>query len=64
MVAKKKTKKKAVKKAVKTAKKKVAPKKAVRKKRIPKADTVKSTSKGVAVDVTPKSEGEDSNGKN
>lgn len=59
MVAKKKTKKK----PVKTAKKKAAPKKVARKKRIPKADTVKSTSKGVAVDVTPKPEGEVSNGK-
>ncbi|MDI7213801.1 hypothetical protein [Leptospira santarosai] len=57
MVAKKKTKKSA-----KVAKKKAAPKKVARKKRIPKADTVKSTSKGVAVDVTPKPEGEVSNG--
>ncbi|WP_016754588.1 hypothetical protein [Leptospira santarosai] len=56
MVAKKKT------KSVKTAKKKVAPKKVARKKRIPKADVVKSTSKSVAVDVTPKTEGEVSNG--
>lgn len=58
MVAKKKTKKK----SVKTAKKKAAPKKVARKKRIPKADVVKSTSKSVAVDVTPKSEGENQDG--
>ncbi|WP_061235220.1 hypothetical protein [Leptospira weilii] len=58
MVAKKKTKKK----SVKTAKKKAASKKVVRKKRIPKADVVKSTSKSVAVDVTPKSEGDSTNG--
>ncbi|WP_061269968.1 hypothetical protein [Leptospira interrogans] len=54
MVAKKKTKKTPVKKA----KKKAAPKKVAKKKRIPKADVVSSTSKGVAVDVTPKTEGE------
>ncbi|ULH28713.1 hypothetical protein FH581_015375 [Leptospira weilii] len=60
MVAKKKTKKTPVKKA----KKKAAPKKVARKKQIPKADTVSTSSKGVAVDVTPKSEGETTNGEN
>ncbi|WP_061246755.1 hypothetical protein [Leptospira noguchii] len=59
MVAKKKTKKK----SVKGVKKKTAPKKVARKKRVPKADIVKSTSKGATVDVTPKPEGGDSNGK-
>ncbi|UOG59004.1 hypothetical protein [Leptospira noguchii] len=58
MVAKKKTKKTPVKKA----KKKVAPKKVARKRQIPKANTVKSTSKGVAVDVTPEMEGGNQDG--
>ncbi|EMJ94834.1 hypothetical protein [Leptospira alstonii] len=60
MVAKKKTKKTPVKKA----KKKATPKKVARKSRIPKADTVKSSSTGVAVDVSPKPEGDATNGKN
>lgn len=53
MVAKKKMKKK----TVKTAKKKSTTKKVARKKRIPKADVVKSTSKSVTVDVSQEEQG-------
>ncbi|MEI7014828.1 hypothetical protein [Leptospira licerasiae] len=42
---------------MKTAKKKSAAKKVVRKKRIPKADVVKSTSKSVTVDVSQEEQG-------
>ncbi|EMO91560.1 hypothetical protein [Leptospira noguchii] len=58
MVAKKKTKKK----SAKVAKKKAVPKKVARKRQIPKANTVKSTSKGVTVDVTPEMEGGNKDG--